>query len=163
MGHVRATVITDASFDHRTRTGGWAAWIRIDGVPGPVRRSGILRELAADSSEAEMRASAIGIFIAAQFGATQILVQTDCMTVVHAIKGKGSRVKAWHEMLAVLPYENLKLQARHVKGHTANPAARSWVNRWCDENAKAQMRLARDAAVASLRKPGDDTSFSVIE
>jgi hypothetical protein len=33
-----------------------------------------------------------------------------------------------------------RIQFRHVKAHTRAQDARSWVNRWCDREAKIKMR-----------------------
>jgi len=59
---------------------------------------------------------------------TSVLAQSDC---------KG--------MLGRIPKHlyGVRVTTRHVKGHTSNPDARSYVNRWCDREAKKHMREGR--------------------
>lgn len=92
-----------------------------------------------------MRASAIGVFLALQFNVSAILLQTDCLAVIHALKHRGVRSKHWWDLIRTIEAEHVPIIGRHVKGHTKNPAARSWVNRWCDDQARKNMREARDA------------------
>ncbi|MEM1345568.1 MAG: reverse transcriptase-like protein [Pseudomonadota bacterium] len=147
----RATVITDASFCADTRSAGWAAWIKgDDGLS--IQRSGTFNMPPASSLEAETWAAANGVFLAVSAGARVILLQTDCMTVVHGVQKKGRQApKIWRKNLKMaletLPYAvDLQLSARHVKGHTRDGAPRSWVNRWCDKHARRAMKEQRRSA-----------------
>lgn len=143
---IKATVICDASYCHTTYTGGWATWIRVDTIPEAIKHSGTFAKQPANSTEAEIMAALNGIWIAKQCGATSVLVQSDCTAVIHLITGamKSERLKTlWAEALTKHDLKDLALRAMHVKGHTDNPNARSWCNRWCDEKAKDAMRLAR--------------------
>ncbi|WP_165375304.1 ribonuclease HI [Roseovarius nitratireducens] len=143
---MRATVITDASHCRKTGAGGWAAWIRIDGDDSPIKMSGPLRTVTTRSDEAEIRAALNGIHIARAHGARSVLVQTDCMTVVHLIYGKirsRSLLKIWNSAVATARVDLVGVSARHVKGHTAKDDARFFVNRWCDRQARKEMRAMR--------------------
>ena len=111
------------------------------------QHSGMFRSRPTNSGLAELQAVLNGIWLAYQNGAKEILVQTDCMSVVHAVQGMGAyarlylNAKAEHFPAAVV-------RAKHVKGHTQVADARSWCNRWCDRNAKEQMRKQRDGRTA---------------
>lgn len=123
-----ATIITDASFCSETKAAGWAAWIRADGGI-KVTRSGSFKDRPKQAEEAELWALKNGAFLAAQIaGVTHLLVQSDCLGALRKMPAT---------------YEGLPVRTRHVKGHTNNPAARSWVNRWCDREAKKHMKKER--------------------
>ena len=133
-----ATIITDASFCHKTGNAGWAAWIRIDGIDGPIRRYGSFKEKIKTSTEAEKLAAANGLFIAQKMGATGFLIQTDCMAVVHLVKGftkKKHLNDDWAKIMLTCGVLGKPIYAKHVKGHSKTKDARSYANRWCDKMA----------------------------
>ena len=140
MKTVRATVITDASFCHHTRSGGWAAWVTINtfyelGAPRVIRikRYGTFHKRPKNSTEAEVWAAYNGIWLAYANGATDILIQTDCTGAIDR-DHKGAAKKHWPDATVAW---------RHVKGHTDREEARFFVNRWCDEHAGKMMRKQR--------------------
>lgn len=135
----RATIITDASFCHRTKAAGWAAWIAADEFP-KIREFGPFKKPPKTSSEAEIQAALNGLFLAYRAGARLLLIQSDCLGVGHMIDNRTKKFLNFQK----LHLANSKVEYRHVKGHTNNPASRSWVNRWCDEQAKKAMRAQRD-------------------
>lgn len=141
-----STVITDASFCDKSKVAGWAAWIRVDGINDPIKRYGSFRTMPQTSTDAEMLSAINGIWIAKQFGANGVLLQTDCLSVVHLIDGTTIKRKTkdrWIRYLASAGILDIDLRAKHVRGHTKVDDARSYVNRWCDRNAKMAMREAR--------------------
>lgn len=145
----RATVITDASFCSDTNAAGWAAWIRVDFHAEPVRLSGPFRTNPETSGEAEIWAAVNGIFAAARHGATVVLVQSDNLGVVEGINGHSKKYAKWWNAALKRAFSGPDapavphLHARHVKGHSKNSDARSWVNRWCDRKSRAAMRERR--------------------
>lgn len=144
----RATVITDASFCATTGAGGWAAWVRLDTIKGPVKQSGCFHERQTSSTFAEVYAALNGIWIARALGATEILLQSDCMTVKHLRDGRCKSpglVKAWTEALGREDMAGIKVSVRHVKGHNYHRTkdARTFVNDWCDRKAKEHMVMQR--------------------
>lgn len=143
-------MITDASFSKvKGKTyAGWAAWLRVDGISEPIKRGGaITRVPVQNSTTAEVFAAVNGVYLAKHYGATRILLQTDCLAVVAAINGTARPGAPTSALVSAAMghagIENVLVQARHVKGHTNDPAARSWVNRWCDSEAKRHMRRVR--------------------
>lgn len=142
----RATIITDASFCHRTKAAGWAAWVRIDGRPDPIKKYAEFRQPVESAQEAEMLAAINGLWLAAQHGATVALVQTDCLAVVHMLDGKTKRKDLIHKFNRAVGragVAHVQFSGRHVKGHTSTDDARSYVNRWCDNRAKTAMNGQR--------------------
>lgn len=138
---MRATVITDASFCSETKAGGWAAWIAYDRGP-KGQHSGSFRSRPPNSGVAELQAALNGIWIAYQNGARDILIQTDCMAIVHAVQGSGGYASAYR-LARVEHFPQAAVRAKHVKGHSQTSDARSWCNRWCDAQAKIHMRKQR--------------------
>ena len=140
---MKATVITDASFCQQTKAGGWAAWIAFDGG-AKEQHSGVFRSRPQNSGFAELQAALNGIWFAYRRGSREILVQTDCLAVVHAAKHTGAYAEAFRKA-RVEHFPDAVINAKHVKGHTKTADARSWCNRWCDREAKYKMRQQRDA------------------
>lgn len=141
-----ATVITDASFCDKAKVAGWAAWIRIDGISYPIKRYGSFKTMPKTSIEAEKLAAINGMWIAKEFGADAIMLQSDCMSVIHLIDGTTRQKKLkdwWYKRLASCGLLGVPMTAKHVKGHTKTNDARSYVNRWCDEKSRNAMRSIR--------------------
>ena len=152
----RATVITDASFCHTTRAGGYGIWISMDGM-ARVQKSGVIKGSPANATDAEFKAALIGIWYAYQCGARVILIQTDCMAVVQTIGGSRSAGQAAYrralEDAKSKHFPDCSLRARHVKGHTTVADARSYVNRWCDHHAGIAMRAERKNRLGAKPSP----------
>lgn len=147
---LRATVITDASFDPETGAAGWAAWIRHNNDGGvPVTQSGKIRGRCQNSTEAEIKAAINGVFIAARCGATHVLLQSDCMSVIHLAKGTAKSpwmLDLWNEAMYSAPFAGLVIRGKHVKGHGPINSARAYVNDWCDKYSRQHMRRGRKDA-----------------
>ena len=130
---MRATVITDASFCPRTGAGGWATWIRFEDK-GLLKRSDAFRDPAKSSTDAEFKAAVNGVLWAAAGGATKVLLQTDNLHVVERF------AEMVNDAGVTIP---CVVTTRHVKGHDGGGTPRSWVNEWCDREAKVHMRAMR--------------------
>jgi ribonuclease HI len=133
-----ATVITDASYSDRDNKAGWAAWINIDGMSYPIKKYGSFSSEVNTSTDAEIKAALNGMWIARKYGADAILLQTDCMAVIHLVTGftkKPKLVSDWNCKIEAAGLLGVKIRAKHVKGHTNTKNARSHVNRWCDTYA----------------------------
>lgn len=141
----KATVITDASFDPKTGASGLAAWIKLDGGRS-IKTGGVLKG-AGNSTEAEILAAAYGVRLAAEAGASHILLQSDCMAVMHVVWKTATpnrMTQMWRDMLEEPKVLGVFVQARHVKGHGRIHDARTWVNDWCDRTAYKYMEQERD-------------------
>lgn len=155
---MRATVITDASFCHETKSGGWAAWIAYDKGP-KGQHSGAFRSRPSNSGVAELQAALNGIWLAYQNGARDILIQTDCAAVVHAVQGGGGYAKDYRAAKAE-HFPQAAVRAKHVRGHTNVADARSWCNRWADGEAKRHMREQREETKRGSVTQGTDIQTS---
>ena len=97
---LRATVITDASFCHRYRAAGWAAWVVVsegfDRNKRTEKRYGAFHRKPRNSTEAEKWACFNGLWLAARMGAEYALIQTDCLSVVNTKGGEGFQ-RQWDE------------------------------------------------------------------
>lgn len=107
-----ATIIVDASWKQGNM--GWAAWIRVDGIPNPIKVSGTAH--APNSNEAEILAAKFAIRYAKKNGATSILLQSDNTNVAQL--------------------ESNSVKYKHVKGHSSISDARHYCNRWADGQAR---------------------------
>ena len=143
---LRATVITDASYCPLTGAGGWAGWIKIDNL-ATIKESGVLLQ-SANSTAAEVMAAANGVWCAARAGARQLLLQSDCMAVIHIVGGRSRAphlIEIWQTLMAMPVMAGVQITARHVKGHGVVKDARTWVNDWCDKTARVHMERKRAA------------------
>lgn len=138
---MRATIITDASWNPSNKAAGWACWIRYDDQQ-LVQFSAAFKSLMISAGRAEYCAVINSIAMAiksSQRPLTNILVQTDCMDVVMTIKRKGRALIEQELPGWVIP----EITIRHVKGHVRNPQKTNhWCNNWCDKEAKKKMREA---------------------
>lgn len=137
---MKATVITDASFCPETNAAGWAAWVSPD-RGDRIKRFGKFKRKPKDSGQAELWAALNGVALAAGAGATDVLLQTDCMQVVNLLRDNKDKI---YQSLAIAGITvRPRVVVFHVKGHTRFGAAKFWVNRWCDTQAGIIMRRQR--------------------
>jgi len=146
---VRATVITDASYCMESRAGGWAAWINVNYPNGDhvrLKHHGTFKFRAANSEHAEQMAAMNGIWVAYAKGATDILLQTDCLNLVNTHGSGRAKGLEDYRMAATLHWPHAKVLWKHVKAHNLKNVndRRTWVNDWCDKMAKRHMRAQRD-------------------
>ena len=154
---LRATIISDASYCHRSKAAGYGTWISADGIDR-IRKAGIIAGSPANSTEAELKAVMIGMWYAYRVGVRVMLIQTDCLAVVEVVNrsttpGQAALRRTLKDAIeAHMP--GVEISAKHVKGHTTNEDARSWVNRWCDYHAGIHMRDERARRLGPKKKKG---------
>lgn len=71
----------------------------------------------------------------------EIVAQTDCTHVIWRFENERST--ATNSVLGYLRDAGLSLRFKHVKAHSGAEDKRSYVNRWCDTNARREMRVIR--------------------
>jgi len=143
-----ATVITDASFCHMSNVGAWAAVVS-SGLFGPKKRlmkSGVFPQRVRDSSDAEFMAAVNGVAVAISCGATDILLQSDLITVVEDVHIRK------HWAWKAVDLSEIKIRAKHVKGHTKKRGAKYLANDWCDRESRKLMRAERKKRAVKKRK-----------
>lgn len=153
------TVFTDASFCHQTAAAGGAYWARTQdqfaqGSWNMMRCCGAhIAELQAVSRAClDILKGHTNITVPPTF---RLIVVTDCEAVKRYIETGGgcgtiptaleNRVQWLHRQIAEHPGSELRVN--HVKGHTGRQDPRSYVNRWCDREAKKRMREQRKAII----------------
>lgn len=149
---IRATVITDASYfvdpkKPNRSYGGWAAWVRVDGIDRPIKGYGSINaQEKLTSTICEMYAAINGAWMAKNEGAGHILIRSDCMAVIHAITGyqlKPDLRRIWFEGLKKADLMGVVIEATHVPGHGEINSRATYVNDWCDRQAYRGMSAAR--------------------
>ena len=146
------TLNTDDSHDPVTKTAAWACWIKSSHYL--IKQAGLFDEPVINSSVAEAMAieKALelldGLIAHEEFlrdhrdrGKIVLYINTDSMWTINALKGMVKRSKhvAVARRLRSLA-EPFTIIPRHVKGHSAGEDSRSWVNNWCDKQARGLVR-----------------------
>jgi ribonuclease HI len=143
---INITINTDASWHPEYKVGGYAFWIVCDKFK--ITKSGKFKTNPKSSTEAEIMA--IGNAIHALLSINEplecslLVINTDSKQAISRIKSGvceyGKMVRSIH--LKLLSKINArKNKFRHVKAHSGKDDSRSFVNEWCDTEAKKWMRL----------------------
>lgn len=159
-----ATVNTDASFSQRHQLGTFAYWIKSETVR--IQHTGVLRGKITDSLEAEIKCIANGLAHLlgnkGVAGISQIVVNTDCVGAIHAIKHASNANATTPAKTAALWVKRLTdrskipIRYKHVKGHVYKAGnhkyntPRHYVNHWCDTQAGEQLTKAISERTNSL-------------
>lgn len=150
------TINTDASYSKLYQKGTYAFWIVSN--HGRIKRSGILRNDCPRPEIAEFRCliNAMHKLVESNWtGITKIVINTDCMNVIHLIERDKKKIKrfnllSWGEEL-LIKWEKMiqsyrdgilkgvTIECRHVRSHVSTKSSRQWVNDWCDKEAKRHM------------------------
>jgi ribonuclease HI len=147
------TVNTDASFNPQYKIGGYAFYIVCDLFK--IQKGGTFKNQPKTAMQAEMMCMANALYtllVQKELPSTKwIIINSDCLFSFEKIgrKSQDDIGKKVAEMLrkvrlrtshkgVIMP----KFQFRHVKAHNGTADARSYVNDWCDKEAKKWMRKA---------------------
>lgn len=134
------TVLTDASWCPNQKVAGWAAWIVCNDER--YKRYDAFFEKVDTAHEAEIKAIINGLYIAKRvFQPDHYHVVSDCLAAMQTLQGKTSN-KKWQEKMTEI-VGTTRVTFAHVKAHTSTKDKRSYVNNWCDFNAKMAMRQLR--------------------
>lgn len=151
------TVNTDASFNPQHKIGGYAFYIVCDLFK--IQKGGMFKVQPKTAMEAEMMCMANALYTLLsqkELPTTKwVIINSDCLFSFERIKRKSQDAigKQVSEMLRKVrlktSYKGVimpKFEFRHVKAHNGTPDARSYVNDWCDKEAKKWMRQAVSVA-----------------
>jgi ribonuclease HI len=154
------TITTDASFNPHHKVGGYAFWAVSNTFR--ITKSGVFKKPCRNPTDAEIKCiiNALMVVLHGCEGVTKVIVNTDSMNAIHVLTHD---IKAQNKFMGgVRPHNHYRLsyhkvldtakskaviEFRHVKAHTENTDARSWVNDWCDKEAKKAMRKAVGSTV----------------
>jgi len=143
------TINTDASFHTRLKIGGYAFWAVSNDFK--ITKSGVFRKKCQTSDDAESKCiiNALTVILKAHKGISKIIINTDSLNAIayltkdikHISKYglSHSKMRQFQQCLSMLPINKTKIEYRHVKAHSGIDDARSFVNEWCDNNAKKMM------------------------
>lgn len=146
------TINTDASFYKKQGVGGWAFYIVCDAFK--VKAGGKFRVQPKSAQEAELMCIANAFAAVAKRKELPecklIILNNDCQFAFHEIglKKKGAGKIAAQELrkmrlrMAIDGIHLPKYEFRYVKAHSGKDDKRSWVNEWCDTEAKRHARLS---------------------
>jgi len=149
------TINTDASFSRKHQVGSYAFWIKCDEFN--IGKSGMLKKRVSKPQIAEFRCiinSLHTLFTTKTVDRIGfIVVNTDCLDVIHLINDdkvaiRNYNLASWGNHL-VQTYDllrtrhkklKIKIEFRHVKSHTDTDTGRTFVNDWCDKEAKKHIQ-----------------------
>lgn len=144
------TINTDASFIEGF--GGYAFWIVCNEFK--VLKSGVLRDKVKRPEIAEFKCIINSLHILFKNdckNVSKIIINTDCMNVIHCLSYNQKMINRYNlkkeftlltaKFYRLLKGKNIDVEFRHVKSHTGINDARSYVNEWCDREAKKYARI----------------------
>ena len=144
------TINTDASFHRSLKFGAYAFWAICNDFK--ITKSGVFREkcINPDDAEAKCIINALKVVLLAHKGITKIIINTDSLNAIayltedinHIRKYNLSmpKMRQFRQYLFLLKSFNTEIEYRHVKAHSGVNDKRSYVNEWCDSEAKRQLR-----------------------
>lgn len=141
---MKLTINTDASFCPNEKVGGFAFWIKCNQFT--FKGSGIIKN-PENSSDSELKAVCNALYLLKKRYVvekiTTVYINTDSKYVIQWIKKKNDDPVTnliWEILNTYNPDEVL---VRHVKAHSHTKTARHFVNQWCDDMARIEMKKQR--------------------
>lgn len=139
------TINTDASFHPIHKVGGYAFYIVCDLFR--IQKGGMFKMQPRTAEEAEIMCigNAISTLLAQKElpKARWLVINNDCKFGMNKIRRQETELaKKVNTMRQKLIYQlgSGENSMRHVKAHSGKGDSRSWVNEWCDKEAKKYMR-----------------------
>lgn len=141
------TINTDASYSQQYKVGGYAFYIVCDLFK--ITKSGAFKGNIKNPHDAEMKciANALHTLLAQKElpSCKWLVINTDSQhsieTITRQLDPLGKQIgRMWQQLITRLGSTNNKF--RHVRAHSGVKDARSYVNEWCDREAKKYMRQA---------------------
>jgi ribonuclease HI len=134
------TISTDASFNLKLKKGSYSFWI--SSSLGSYKRSGNLQNNVETSLIAEIQAILNALFFLKSLDKDwyAIRINTDCLPAKNNLDKPPKKeylinyFNMFNEIKKQLKFKKFKIN--HVKAHTDNSNPRSYVNNWCDQEAK---------------------------
>lgn len=132
------TIYTDAS-----GTGGWAAWVRCSLPPYLLTLTGTHpHQNDSTAMEAYGILEATKATIATWSGVDGLRITTDSQAAIRLLQSRHSKTR--NKALRAIKAEfNTITQGKWVKlvwkkGHCSDTSKQTWVNNWCDSNARRE-------------------------
>jgi ribonuclease HI len=147
------TINTDASYSHKHNKGSYAFWMVSN--EGKICKSGLLKGDSLDPTHAEIKTISNALFHLSNYtgwkGITKVIINTDSMNSIHLLTKNIKAIKKYrihHEkykneiwvFASLVNKLKYNIEIRHVRSHKGTDTARTWVNEWCDQEAKKHLR-----------------------
>jgi len=144
------TINTDASFHPEYKFGTYAFWIVCDKFK--ITKSGYFKDKCLDPNDAEMKCIINALYTIKQHASefNTLVINTDSMNSIHMFTKDFEKIKRYKlskfsshgKKFSKLIKElgRPKFHLKHVKAHTEGKDSRSYVNNWCDTEAKKELR-----------------------
>ncbi len=146
------TINTDASFHPNLKYGAYAFWAICNDFK--ITKSGVFRKkcLTPDDAEAKCILNALTVILKAHTGISKIIINTDSLNAIAYLTNDKRHTDKYRLPTSQrVRFSNLlnefrrkhrrtKIEFRHVKAHSGIADSRSYVNEWCDAEAKKQLR-----------------------
>lgn len=160
------TINTDASFNLKNGVCGYAFYIICDHFK--ITKGGAFKACATSPMEAALWARANALHTLEMQPdlpevTKTIIINSDCLWAFKRI-GLKSKNDAGRKIAQILKRLRKKtalpnglqpgFEFRHVKAHNGTPDARSWVNDWCDKEARKWSRLASEKFEERIKNAG---------
>jgi len=149
---MNCTINTDASFSFKHQRGAFAFWIVNNHFR--IQKAGRLKGFIKRPEVGEMMCIINALHTLYKSDCSeikQIYINTDCLNAIHLFCGHEKAIKKYGlkfgktlvDTFNKLRKDNeagiIPIEFRHVKAHTNTKDARSYVNDWCDKNAKIEI------------------------
>lgn len=150
------TINTDASFHPIHKVGAYAFWAVSNEFK--IQKAGYLRDLCKDPTEAEINCiiNAFHVIVNSNSNITKIIFNTDSKNAISVFENQRKQIHKYnlfrwkdkrkkfkglikHYRNITKSNRNIEVEFRHVKAHSGVKDARSYVNEWCDKNAKTYL------------------------
>lgn len=149
------TINTDASFCPQTKAGGYAFYIVCDNFR--LTKSGAFKSKLEDPHDAELKCIINALYtLSVQMlpSVDIVIINTDSMNSIRNIEKNpmAGIYKYAVDLISLIKKKSnaTEVKLKHVRAHTGVGDSRSWVNDWCDRQAKQWMRKERDKVTAKI-------------
>lgn len=147
------TINTDASYHTKKKWGGYAFWAISNDFK--ITKSGLFRFKCKSSDDAEIKCiiNSLKTVLYSHENIHKVIINTDSLNAIGVLTKDNNHIRKYVR-LYVDQYKNLQsiydkiihgsknnvtIEFRHVKAHTGVNDKRSFVNEWCDNEAKKHM------------------------
>lgn len=149
------TINTDASFSKKHKVGAFACWVVSRDFK--FKTGGLLRAKVDTPTRAECMAILNALHLVFKYnmvGIKMIIVNTDSMDAKHVFENNEIKIKKYRlnkyfaqfygiftkmKETSISPHQKIEFQFRHVKAHTNTDTPRTYINDWCDKEAKKHL------------------------
>lgn len=145
------TINTDASFHPSLKYGAYAFWAICNDFK--ITKSGVFRKKCINPDDAESKCiiNALKVVLSSNKCITKIIINTDSLNAIAYLTKDINHIKKYNlsmpkmrqfsQCLVLLKSFRTEIEYRHVKAHSGVNDKRSYVNEWCDSEAKRQLKL----------------------